>query len=105
MSFKRAEMTPKEELIQAIETSSDDIISALLETLKTWRNASSPPTGNPTENGCPEDGASSSGRLVLKNGILVFKPDCSETLPIDTNELIRKMREERIQSQLGPLGS
>ncbi|CAN5632663.1 hypothetical protein BH23CYA1_BH23CYA1_08590 [soil metagenome] len=84
-------MTPKEELMQAIQTSPDDIISALLETLKKLRGQSESAAENPLTE-----------RLYRKNGILV-----AETGPLsdfDTTAFIRQMREERIQSQIDKLG-
>ncbi|WP_121969997.1 hypothetical protein [Leptolyngbya sp. BC1307] len=100
-------MTPKEELMQAIQTSPDDIISALLETLKKLRGQSESAAESAAESAVESAVESAAEnplteRLYRKNGILV-----AETGPLsdfDTTAFIRQMREERIQSQIDKLG-
>ncbi len=91
-------MTPKEELMQAIQTSPDDVISTLLGVLK--RLQQRPGDGvkadvSDSETAQPEQ---ISDRLQEKNGFLVVKTGGASS--IDINAFIREMREERIQSQI-----
>jgi hypothetical protein len=88
-------MTPKEELIQVIERSPDELVQALLELLKLLQRQSA-------EAVLPEPQGSvwnvASGRLRRKQGVLVIETEPLNGL--DTNALIAEVREERIQSQM-----
>ncbi len=95
-------MTPREELIQTIQTAPDDIISSLLDVLKGLQQRS--------DNGVQADGLDIevaqpeqiSDRLHEKNGFLVV--ETGEVSDLDINTFIKEMREERIQSQIDKLG-
>jgi hypothetical protein len=81
-------VTPKEELIQAIERSPDEIVRSLLETLHALQQNPS------TESTQPAQGK----KMFRKQGVLVIEAGASSELDIST--FINEMREERIQSQL-----
>lgn len=88
-------MTPREELIQAIQASPDDVISTLLETLRNLTSQSVKPAESENERGQTE-------RLYRKNGVLV-----AETGWIDEfgmTRFIKQMREERIQKFIDQAG-
>jgi hypothetical protein len=97
--LKNITMTPKEELIQAIERSPDDLVRAILALLKVMQRQSS-------EKMSPEQQpalAESSDRLFRKQGVLVIKGEPLNGF--DTNAFITEVREERIQSQIGQADS
>jgi hypothetical protein len=85
-------VTPKEELIQAIERSPDEIVRSLLETLHALRRNPS------TESTQPAQGK----RMFRKQGVLVI--EAGESSELDISTFISEMREERIQSQLKEIG-
>jgi hypothetical protein len=80
-------VTPKEELIQAMERSPDEIVRELLDTLKALQNQSIASTQ-----------AVQRKRLSRKQGVLVIEAD--ESSGVDISNFISEMREERIQSHL-----
>jgi hypothetical protein len=85
-------VTPKEELIQAIERSPDEIVRSLLETLHALQRNPSTESIQPTQG----------KRMFRKQGVLVIEAGDSSELDIST--FISEMREERIQSQLEEIG-
>jgi hypothetical protein len=85
-------VTPKEELIQAIERSPDEIVRSLLETLHALQQNPS------TESKQPAQGK----RMFRKQGVLVI--EAGESSELDISTFISEMREERIQSQLKEIG-
>ncbi|MBW4622838.1 MAG: hypothetical protein KME17_26200 [Cyanosarcina radialis HA8281-LM2] len=87
-------MTPKEELIQAIERSSDETVDALLKVLKTLQLQRSPEFM--PSNQCQVEGVSK--RLYHKQGILVI--ETGSLKDFDINKFIGDLREERIQDQI-----
>ena len=103
-------MTPKQELIQAIERSPDELVHALLGLLKVLQRqplseAETSRHGKTVleQMGGPSHqmlGGSSeiSSRLQRKQGILVIKT--GSLSEIDTIALVAEMREERIQKQI-----
>jgi hypothetical protein len=80
-------VTPKEELIQAIERSPDGIVRELLDILKALQKQSTEVTQ-----------AVQRKRLSRKQGVLVI--EAGELSGFDINTFIGEMREERIQSQI-----
>lgn len=84
-------MTPKEELIQAIQSSPDGIVRELLDVLKVLQQQS-------TESTQP----SQHKRMYRKQGVLVI--ETGELSGFDINTFIGEMREEHIQSQLKEIG-
>ena len=88
-------MTPREELIQAIQTSPDDVVSALLETLENLRGQSVTATESTGETPMTE-------KVYRKNGILVA--ETGRLSDFDIVAFIKEMREERIQSQIDKMG-
>lgn len=96
-------MTPREELIQAIETSPDDVISVLLRTLKgLHQEPERAVPGVSSEDMTVEKSEQISERLREKNGFLVIETEGVSAF--DINAFIREMREERIQSQIDRTG-
>ncbi|MGB3291574.1 MAG: hypothetical protein WBB01_01125 [Phormidesmis sp.] len=101
-AFGHAAMTPREELIQSIQTAPDDIIFSLLDVLKGLQQRS--------DNGVQADvldvevaqPEQISDRLHEKNGFLVI--ETGEVSDLDINAFIKEMREERIQNQIDRLG-
>jgi hypothetical protein len=91
-------MTAKEELIQAIERSPDELVYTLLEILKVLQRQSGQPTQ--AEPASHEQGVS---RLHRKQGVLVIETGALEG--VDVNAFIGEMREERIQKQMGQVNS
>ena len=89
--------TRKEELIQAIQQSSDELVSLLWERFQELQQSSS--EANKTQD--DSEGSKCSQRLHRKQGILVIKTGAST--PLDITELVNKVREERIQKQIGDL--
>ncbi|BAU40284.1 hypothetical protein [Leptolyngbya sp. O-77] len=94
-------MTPKEELIEAIEQSPDELVRALLELLRVMQRQQSPvemtmPLQEETE-------PKAASRLHRKQGILVIETDKLDEL--DINTFISDVREERIQNQIGQFKS
>jgi len=91
-------MTAKEELIQAIERSPDELVYTLLEILKVLQRQSGQPTQ--AELARHEQGVS---RLRRKQGVLVIETGALEGF--DMNAFIGEIREERIQEQMGQVNS
>ena len=81
-------MTPREELMQAIQASPDDVIDSLLNTLKKLTAGSSS-----QKNLSPD--RPSFERLHRKEGVLVAETEWIEGF--DTTEFVKEMREERMQ--------
>lgn len=91
-------MSPKEELIQAIEQSPNEVVEALLMLLKVFQGQSSDnnQVDRPT---LPSlEIAESSQRLSRKQGILVI--ETGDASGFDINGFIHEMREERIHHQI-----
>jgi hypothetical protein len=84
-------VTPKEELIQAIERSPDGIVRSLLDMLKALQMQSSKPTQ-----------ALQRKKLSRKQGVLVI--ESGESSGLDIGTFLSERREERIQSQLKEIG-
>jgi hypothetical protein len=85
-------VTPKEELIQAIERSPDEIVRSLLDALHALqRNPSTEATQT-----------AQGKRMFRKQGVLVV--EAGESSGLDISTFISEMREERIQSQLKEIG-
>ena len=95
-------MTPKEELMQAIQTSPDDVVSLLLRTLKQLQRRSQMPDDVGTSDMETERPEEISDRLREKNGFLVVETEPVESL--DIVEFIKDMREERIQKFIDQCG-
>jgi hypothetical protein len=91
-------MTAKEELIQAIERSPDELVYTLLEILKVLQRQSGQPTQ--ADLARHEQGVS---RLHRKQGVLVIATGVLEGF--DMNAFVGEMREERIQEQMGQVNS
>ncbi len=87
-------MTPKGELMKAIQASPDEVVSVLLETLRKLKHKSDALAEPAVEEPASE-------RLHLKNGILVVETGRLDGF--DTTEFIKEMREERIQSQISKM--
>jgi hypothetical protein len=85
-------VTPKEELIQAIERSPDELVRSLLDALHALQRNPS------TESKQPVQGK----RMFRKQGVLVI--EAGESSGLDISTFISEMREERIQSQLKEIG-
>jgi hypothetical protein len=100
-------MTPKEELIQAIQRSPDDVVSAMLEILKiVQKPLLSSTIGLSTitvasQFSSTEKRTIVSKRLKRRNGVLVIETGSS--IEFDINAFINELREERIQTQIGPI--
>ena len=95
-------MTPKEALIQAIQTSPDNIVSSLLNVLNrlNQRPEETSQAGvSELETVHPEQ---ISDRLREKNGFLVV--ETGDVTSLDIGAFIREMREERVQSQIDKMG-
>ncbi|PNW44039.1 UNVERIFIED_CONTAM: hypothetical protein BEN50_13170 [Euhalothece sp. KZN 001] len=87
-------MTRKERLIQAIQQSSDEVVSELWLVFQELQVI-----GQQTKESELDSIESSSQRLFRKQGVLVIKTgDSGES---DINRFINEMREERIQTQMG----
>jgi hypothetical protein len=84
-------MTPKEELIQAIERSPDGIVQQLLEVLKALERQQSLEVAQPAQE----------KRMYRKQGVLVI--DTGELSGFNINTFISEMREEQIQDQIGKM--
>jgi len=93
-------MTPKEELIQAIEQSPDELVRALLELLRVMQQQQSLEMTMPLQEETEPKAAS---RLHRKQGILVIETD--NLGEFDINTFISDVREERIQNQIGQFKS
>ena len=91
-------MTPREELIQAIQTSPDNVVSELLIALKRLKPQSQKDI--PDLNLAPPEQVSD--RLREKNGFLVVETEGSKDF--DINGFIKEMREERIQKFVDQAG-
>lgn len=85
-------MTPKEELIQAIQRSPDRIVRELLDVLKVLQQQQATESTQPGQH----------KRMYRKQGVLVI--EAGELSGFDINTFIGEMREERIQSQLKEIG-
>jgi hypothetical protein len=85
-------VTPKEELIQAIERSPDEVVRELLDVLHTLQRNPSTESTQPAQ----------SKRMFRKQGVLVI--EAGESSGLDISTFISEMREERIQSQLKEIG-
>ncbi|XQQ06917.1 MAG: hypothetical protein EDM05_58510 [Leptolyngbya sp. IPPAS B-1204] len=101
-------MSPKEELIQAIEQSPDELVQALLELLRVMqRQQSSVEATAPTAEAAiplqeetePKVTTAMPSRLHRKQGILVIETGNLDEF--DINTFIDDVREERIQNQGG----
>lgn len=92
-------MTPKEELIQAIQTSPDDVASALLKTLKQLQQRSQISSDIDTPDLEAEHLEEVSDRLREKNGFLVVETETLENF--DIVDFIKEMREERMRKLAG----
>ena len=90
-------MTRKEELIQAIQQSPDEVVSALLETPQQLQQSLSEAT-NTQDN--TED-SKGSQRLHRKQGVLVI--ETGNSTGFNFKGLVDEIREERIQKQMGEL--
>jgi len=92
-------MTPKEELIQAINRLPDDLVWALLELLKVLQRQRSPEAARSApqepEMATVEEAPS---RLRRKQGVLVI--ETGHLNGFDINAFINEVREERIQNQI-----
>jgi hypothetical protein len=95
-------MTPKQELIHAIERSPDEMVYTLLEILKVLQRQSvlTVDEPNPAESLKHEQ---ASPRLHRKQGILVIETGAFARF--DVNAFIGEMREERIQDQIRQVNS
>jgi hypothetical protein len=94
-------MTPKEELIQAIERSPDELIRVLLDLLKVLQTKQSSDAVLPVlqKTAEPSTTKTMSKRLRRKQEILVI--ETSHLNGFDMNEFIDQVREERFQQQTG----
>jgi NMD protein affecting ribosome stability and mRNA decay len=92
-------MTPKEELIQAIEQLPDPMVRTLLNFLSDLQQQSGVQLVQ-TEQSTQEEVSS---RLHRKQGVLVIETE--ELAGFDINAFIGEMREERIQHQIGQVDS
>jgi hypothetical protein len=104
-------MSPKEELIQAIEQSPDEVVRALLGLLRMMQRQHGLPPGEPMS-GTPQSALQKPevktvekvpSRLYRKQGILVIETGHLDG--VDMNTLIEEVREERIQDQIGQVRS
>lgn len=94
-------MTRKEALIQAIEQSSDEVVSALWETLQVLQQQSSKVTSNTQQESESVSKEQCWQRLHRKQGVLVIETGNSGEF--DVNGLVNEIREERIRNQTGDL--
>ncbi|KAM3105159.1 MULTISPECIES: hypothetical protein [unclassified Phormidesmis] len=95
-------MTPKEELIQAIDKSPDQVVRTLLEILRVLQRQSTPAT-HQSRQVASSNHETISPRLHRKQGVLVIETGQLEGLDLegfDLDALIGEMREERIQNQI-----
>jgi len=90
-------MTKKEELIQAIQQSPEEVVSVLWETLQQVQESLSEPTNTKDD----LEGSKFSQRLHRKQGVLVIETGNSTEL--DITGFVNEIREERIQQQMGDL--
>lgn len=91
-------MTPREELIQAIQTSSDDIVTVLLDTLKALKQSADEvvrAVSSEDSSMSSKDIEHISERLYRKQGVLVVKTE--QVDEFGTSTFIKDMREERVQ--------
>ncbi|MGB3768875.1 MAG: hypothetical protein WA947_20150 [Phormidesmis sp.] len=88
-------MTPREELIQAIQTSPDEVILTLLEMIRKLAYQKKDIKD-------PVKKEALSERLYRKNGILVAETGRLDGF--DLNDFIKEMREERIQKFVDQAG-
>ena len=95
-------MTPKEELMQAIQTSPDDVVSALLRTLKQLQKRSPITKDTDTSDLEMKRPEEISDRLREKDGFLVVETERVENM--DIVEFIKDLREERIQKFIDQSG-
>jgi hypothetical protein len=91
-------MSPKEELIQAIEQSPNEVIEALLMLLKVFQGQSSDKNQVAQPTLPSREIAENSQRLSRKQEILVI--ETGDASGFDINEFIHEIREERIQHQI-----
>jgi len=91
-------MTAKQELIQLIERSPNELVYTLLEILKVLQRQSGQLTQ--AEPARHEQGVL---RLCRKQGVLVIETGVLEGF--DMNAFIGEMREERIQEHMGQVNS
>ncbi|NJR38048.1 MAG: hypothetical protein HC781_03340 [Leptolyngbyaceae cyanobacterium CSU_1_4] len=104
-------MSPKEELINAIEHSPDEWVRALLELIRGLQQQHELTPGRSIsgtlQSALLEPEAATveqvPGRLYRKQGILVIKTGALDGL--DVNALIDEVREDRIQNQIGQVYS
>ena len=94
-------MTRKEELIQAIEESPNEVVSALWETLQVLQQPSSEATLKTKQELKLSPKEQCSPRLHRKKGVLVIETEHSSEF--DIKGLVDEIREERIQNQRGDL--
>lgn len=90
-------MTAKQELIQLIERSPNELVYTLLEILKVLQRQS----GQLTQ--AEPESHEQRVRLCRKQGVLVIETGVLEG--VDINALIGEMREERIQEQMEQVNS
>ncbi|MGG6270038.1 hypothetical protein ACQ4M3_32105 [Leptolyngbya sp. AN03gr2] len=90
-------MTPKEELIQAIDKSPDQIVLTLLEILRVLQRQSML-ADHQSRQVANSNHETISPRLHRKQGVLVIETGRLEGF--DMNAFIGEMREERIQNQI-----
>ena len=90
-------MTKKEELIQSIQRSPDEVVSALWERLQELQQSLSEASNTQEDS----KGSKCSQRLHRKQGVLVIETGASSQL--DIKGLVDEIREERIQKQIGDL--
>jgi len=90
-------MTIKEELIQAIQQSPDEVVSILWERFQELQQSLSKATNIEDDS----EGSKYSQRLHRKQGILVIETE--DSTPLNITGLVNKVREERIQKQIGDL--
>lgn len=95
-------MTPKEELMQAVQTLPEDMIQLLLSTLKRPQRGPEKATRTAGENSDVKKPEQMSERLREKNGFLVA--ETGKLDGFDTTAFLKGMREDRIQSQLDQIG-
>ncbi len=95
-------MTPKEELMQAVQALPEDTISVLLSTLKRLQRGPEKATQTAVSNSDVEKPERTSERLREKNGFLVV--ETGKLNGFDTTAFLKEMREDRIQSQINQIG-
>jgi precorrin-6B methylase 1 len=94
-------MTRKEELIQAIQQSPEEVVSALWETLHVLQQQFSEGTLSTQQESELGSKEQCSQRLHRKQGVLVL--ETGDSTGFEIKELVHQIREERIQNQMGDL--